>query len=348
MNCLSLLNFGAVEITFTVLGVIAIIALVLLFVIVPMKEYFTALFAKAHISMAKLTSLKNCKIAPMSLVEAYILSKRSNVDLKVEEIESVLLASGNAKDMISAMKLAKEANIALPFSLASALEIKTKNSLEVVRQAVESFNETITDIKAVSKDNVELVIDCNLILKILIPKYLFGLSSSKIKAYVTEKIIKKVPTLSKNEIMNNPEILLDGIDLAKAAENTAYSLQEVMIANISIGRNFQMDLEIKKAEKERVFAQMQADRMKTVEEMKELRSRTKTEETKASLLEAEAQVPIAISQAIKEGRFSVMDYYKLMNLQADTALRRSIMNSDDKKEEDDDTDFDAFDDGDDE
>ena len=135
--------------------------------------------------------------------------------------------------------------------------------------------------------------------------------------------------------MNNPEILLDGIDLAKAAENTAYSLQEVMIANISIGRNFQMDLEIKKAEKERVFAQMQADRMKTVEEMKELRSRTKTEETKASLLEAEAQVPIAISQAIKEGRFSVMDYYKLMNLQADTALRRSIMNSDDKKEEDD-------------
>ncbi len=347
MNCLSLLNFGAVEITFTVLGVIAIIALVLLFVIVPMKEYFTALFAKAHISMAKLTSLKNCKIAPMSLVEAYILSKRSNVDLKVEEIESVLLASGNAKDMISAMKLAKEANIALPFSLASALEIKTKNSLDVVRQAVESFNEEITEIKAVSKDNVELVINCNMILKILLQKYLFGLSTNKIKAFVTEKIIKKVPTLLKDEILKNPEILIEGIDFVKASENTAYSLQNVMISNISIGRNFQMDMEIKKAEKERVFAQMQADRMKTVEEMKELRSRTKTEETKASLLEAEAQVPIAISQAIKEGRFSVMDYYKLMNLQADTALRRSIMNSDEKKE-DEDIDFDGFDDGDDE
>ena len=174
---LSLLNFGAVEITFTVLGALAIIAIVLLFVIVPMKEYFTALFAKAHISMAKLTSLKNCKIAPMSLVEAYILAKRSNINLKVEEIESVLLANGNAKDMISAMNLAKEANIALPFSLASALEIKTKNSLDVVRQAVESFNEEITEIKAVSKDNVELVINCNMILKILLQKYLFGLES---------------------------------------------------------------------------------------------------------------------------------------------------------------------------
>ena len=79
------------------------------------------------------------------------------------------------------------------------------------------------------------------------------------------------------------------------------------------------------------------------EQMRELRTRTKTEETKASLLEAEAQVPIAISQAIKEGRFSVMDYYKLMNLQADTALRRSIVSGDKQEdnetEEDDDDDF---------
>ena len=346
MNTLSLLNFGAVEITFIVIGALALIALILLFVIVPMKEYFTALFAKAHISMAKLTSLKNCKIAPMSLVEAYILAKRSDINLKVEEIESVLIAKGNAKDMICAMKLAKEANINLPFSLASALEIKTKNSLEVVRQAVESYNETISEIKAVTKDNIELVIDVNLILKILIPKYLFGLSVNKIKAFITEKVIKKVPTLLKEEIMSNPEILIADIDLTNASQNTAYSLENIMIANISIGKNFQMDLEIKKAEKERIFAQMQADRMKTVEEMKELRTRTKTEENKASLLEAEAQVPIAISQAIKEGRFSVMDYYKLMNLQADTALRRSIMNTDEKKDSDDD--FDIFDDGDDE
>ena len=346
MNTLSLLNFGAVEITFTVIGALALIALILLFVIVPMKEYFTALFAKAHISMAKLTSLKNCKIAPMSLVEAYILAKRSDINLKVEEIESVLIAKGNAKDLICAMKLAKEANINLPFSLASALEIKTKNSLEVVRQAVESYNETISEIKAVTKDNIELVIDVNLILKILIPKYLFGLSVNKIKAFITEKVIKKVPTLLKEEIMSNPEILIADIDLTNASQNTAYSLENIMIANISIGKNFQMDLEIKKAEKERIFAQMQADRMKTVEEMKELRTRTKTEENKASLLEAEAQVPIAISQAIKEGRFSVMDYYKLMNLQADTALRRSIMNTDEKKDSDDD--FDIFDDGDDE
>ena len=47
---------------------------------------------------------------------------------------------------------------------------------------------------------------------------------------------------------------------------------------------------------------------------------------------------MAISQAIKEGRFSVMDYYKLMNLQADTALRRAII-SDNKNQDNNDGDL---------
>ena len=47
----------------------------------------------------------------------------------------------------------------------------------------------------------------------------------------------------------------------------------------------------------------------------------------------------AISQAIKEGRFSVMDYYKLMNLQADTAMRRAIINNKSDDDDDDEGDF---------
>ena len=78
--------------------------------------------------------------------------------------------------------------------------------------------------------------------------------------------------------------------------------------------------------------------MKNAEEIKELQMRSKTEAMKAAVLEAESEVPKALSQAIKEGRFSVMDYYKLMNLQADTALRKSIMTEEKKP------DFD-FDDG---
>ena len=48
------------------------------------------------------------------------------------------------------------------------------------------------------------------------------------------------------------------------------------------------------------------------------------EESRAKLVDAEAEVPKAISAAIRNGTLGIMDYYKLRNVQADTDMRRSI------------------------
>jgi uncharacterized protein YqfA (UPF0365 family) len=48
------------------------------------------------------------------------------------------------------------------------------------------------------------------------------------------------------------------------------------------------------------------------------------EENRAKVVEAEAEVPKAISQAFREGTLGIMDYYKLRNIQADTDMRTSI------------------------
>ncbi|MGB1054978.1 MAG: flotillin-like FloA family protein, partial [Limisphaerales bacterium] len=42
------------------------------------------------------------------------------------------------------------------------------------------------------------------------------------------------------------------------------------------------------------------------------------------VVEAEAQVPLAISEAFRSGNLGVMDYYRLKNLQADTTMRDAI------------------------
>ena len=82
------------------------------------------------------------------------------------------------------------------------------------------------------------------------------------------------------------------------------------------------------------------------EEIKEIRARTQTEEKKSELLEAEAEVPKALTDALKRGNLSAMDYYKLMNLQADTAMRKSLIEGKNKnvKDDFDDFDFDTDDD----
>ena len=50
---------------------------------------------------------------------------------------------------------------------------------------------------------------------------------------------------------------------------------------------------------------------------------------RAKLVAAEAQVPLAISDAFRSGNLGVMDYYNLRNIQADTQMRQSISGSDD-------------------
>ncbi len=48
------------------------------------------------------------------------------------------------------------------------------------------------------------------------------------------------------------------------------------------------------------------------------------EESRAKLVEAEAEVPKAIAQAFTDGTLGIMDYYRLRNIQADTDMRRAI------------------------
>ena len=48
------------------------------------------------------------------------------------------------------------------------------------------------------------------------------------------------------------------------------------------------------------------------------------EQNRAKVVEAEAQIPKAISEAFRAGHLGVMDYYNMRNVQADTEMRNSI------------------------
>ncbi len=50
----------------------------------------------------------------------------------------------------------------------------------------------------------------------------------------------------------------------------------------------------------------------------------KIEESRAKLVEAEAEVPKAMAEAFATQKLTIMDYYRLKNVEADTHMRRSI------------------------
>jgi uncharacterized protein YqfA (UPF0365 family) len=45
---------------------------------------------------------------------------------------------------------------------------------------------------------------------------------------------------------------------------------------------------------------------------------------RAKVVEAEAEVPLAMAEALKKGNMGVMDYMKLKNVESDTKMRTSI------------------------
>jgi uncharacterized protein YqfA (UPF0365 family) len=48
------------------------------------------------------------------------------------------------------------------------------------------------------------------------------------------------------------------------------------------------------------------------------------QEMRAVVVENEAKVPLAISEAFRAGNLGIMDYYRLRNIGADTQMRESI------------------------
>lgn len=322
-----LLKFGAAEIVVLSIFGAMLIGFIVYLCFVPMKNWFTALFGGAYIPTFRLLSIKNRKLNVEEIVNAYILVKKSKLEIRLNQIESLVQSGGSIEEVLKALNLAKDAGIRLSYDVACAIELANHNIVEAVQDSINSKVVQISDIRGFTKDEREIITSAKASVKLDINRYLDSLGLEDLKNTINAWILENIThCVNYKDIMSDPnKTLLGNLDLRVVAQKSMYNVVDISIATVEVGRDLNMEKQIQAAEKEKVYAQIEAERLKNAEEIKELQMRTKTEAMKAHVLEAEAAVPEALSQAIKEGRFSVMDYYKLMNLQADTALRRSII-----------------------
>ena len=60
----------------------------------------------------------------------------------------------------------------------------------------------------------------------------------------------------------------------------------------------------------------------------EQENRARVEEMRAKVVEAEAQVPLAMAEAFRSGNMGIMDYMRYRNIQSDTSMRDAIAGQD--------------------
>ena len=133
MLSLLLMSVGAQIALYVGLGLL-VVALVVIFAIVPTKTWFVALVSGAHVSMARLIGMKMRRIKVGPIVDAYIMARKAGIKIDVVELETHQLAGGDIQKVINALISAHSAKINLPVDLAKAIDLAGRDVYEAVRK----------------------------------------------------------------------------------------------------------------------------------------------------------------------------------------------------------------------
>lgn len=93
---------------------------------------------------------------------------------------------------------------------------------------------------------------------------------------------------------------------------------------MDIGKNIGAILQTDQAEADKKIAQAKAEERRAMAVALEQEMNARTQEMRAKVVEAEATVPLAMAEALRNGKIGVMDYMNFENIHADTGMRDSI------------------------
>lgn len=313
-----------------VVGIILIIlAIIVFFIVVPISIWFRALVSGASVSMGKLVGMRLRKIKIAMIVEAYITGTKAGLVIDINELETHYMAKGDVIKVINALISAHSANIELSTKTAMAIDLAGRDVLNAVKVSVNPKVIETPVIAAIAKDGIELRCKTKITVRANIARLIGGAGEETIIARVGEGIVTTVgSSLSHKDVLENPDkisktVLLKGLDTG-----TAYEILSIDIADIDVGRNIGAQLQMDQAEADKRIAQAKAEERRAMAVATEQEMKAKTQEMKAFVIEAEAEIPKAMAEAFRKGNLGVMDYYKMQNVKADTDMRNAISNKD--------------------
>lgn len=322
---LSLL-ISAANVAGLVVGIVLIVvAIIAFFLIVPVSIWFRALVSGAPISMGKLVGMRLRKIKISMIVEAYITGKKAGLDININELETHYMAKGDVVKVVNALISAHSANIELSTKTAMAIDLAGRDVLNAVKVSVNPKVIETPVIAAIAQNGIELRCKARVTVRANISRLIGGAGEETIIARVGEGIVTTVGSAaSHKDVLENPDSI-SRVVLSKGLDSgTAFEILSIDIADVDVGRNIGAQLLMDQAEADRRIAQAKAEERRAMAIANEQEMKAKTQEMRAVVIQAEAEVPKAMAEALRSGKMGVMDYYNLQNIQADTNMRNAI------------------------
>ena len=306
--------------------IIVVIFIVSLFLhFVPIGLWIYARAAGVNVGIFNLVGMRLRRVIPSKIVLPLVKANKAGLDVNANQLEAHYLAGGDVDRVVDALIAAQRATMSLTFERAAAIDLAGRDVLEAVQMSVNPKVIETPFISAVAQNGIELKVRARVTVRANIDRLVGGAGEATVIARVGEGIVTSVGSAEDHsEVLENPDkisktVLNKGLDAG-----TAFEILSIDIADVDVGRNIGARLQTDQAEADKRIAQAKAEERRAMAVAKEQEMHAYTQEMQAKVVEAQAEVPLATAQALREGNLGVMDYYSMRNILADTNMRNAV------------------------
>ncbi len=294
------INFLTVPII--VAGVVGVVFAWLLLSYIPLRLWIAAWAAGVRISLGALVGMRLRKVPPHIVVEPQINATKAGLHLNIAELEAHYLAGGQVNRVVQALISADKAGIELGFQQAAAIDLAGRDVREAVQVSVNPKVIETPRVAAMAKDGIQLIATARVTVRANIQRLVGGAGEETILARVGEGIVSTIGSSETHKaVLESPEnisktVLGKGLDAG-----TAYEILSIDIADVDVGKNIGAELQTDQAEADKRIAQAKAEERRAMAVAQEQEMKARVQEMKAKVVKAEAEVPLAMADALRAG-----------------------------------------------
>jgi uncharacterized protein YqfA (UPF0365 family) len=313
---------------FTLIAIVIFVLFVLW--AIPVRLWIEAISAGADVGIGYLIGMRLRKVDPHSDLRPLIWATKAGIPMTVGDHEAQYLAGGSVDRVVRALISADKANNELTLERAVAIDLAGRDVFEAVQVSVNPKVITTPRVSAMAKDGIQLIAMARVTVRANINRLVGGAGEETILARVGEGIVSSIGSADSHKaVLENPDSISKTVLARGLDSGTAFEILSIDIADVDVGKNIGAELQTDQAEADKRVAQARAEERRAMAVAQEQEMIARVQEMRARVVEAEAEVPLAIAAAFRSGNLGIMDYMKYRNIESDTSMRSSIAGGED-------------------
>lgn len=282
------------------------------------KLWFQAYMSNADVSILALIGMGFRQVNSRLIVQAKIMASQAGLDISrrsgisTQRVEAHYLAGGNVTNVILAIIAAQRAGIPLDFDRAAAIDLAGRDVLDAVRTSVmpkiidcPDPRSGKTTLSAVAKNGIEMLVKARVTVRTNLTQLIGGATEETVIARVGQGIVTSIGSAeSHKDVLENPNKISRNLLERGLDSQTAFEIVSIDIAQVQVGQNIGARLQADAAEADTRVARAQAEQKRAEAIALEQEMKAKVAENRSKLVEAEAQVPMAMADAFRKGNLA--------------------------------------------